>query len=147
MKVLQNEAKDYFAILDIKADIDVSYHDGAYVINATVTDDPAPLIGYHAENLNALQRLIIISSYQKINDKIDVLLDINNYRARQKERIEGIAQSTAERVISSKASISLRDFDPYERKLVHQFISTHFPDLITTSEGEGNDRKLVVRKK
>jgi hypothetical protein len=33
---------------------------------------------------------------------------------------------------------------PYERRIVHQYLQEHFADLASESEGEGQDRHIVI---
>jgi spoIIIJ-associated protein len=120
-----------------------------YTVHITLAEgeQPALLIGHHAETLNAFQRIISIMLYNRLQEKLEVLIDINNYRNEQKERIEAIAQGLAEKVQTDGRAALLRSFNPYERKLIHSYITEKFPDLQSISEGSPDQRVLRISKK
>ncbi|MFS8159054.1 MAG: protein jag [Candidatus Roizmanbacteria bacterium] len=152
MNLEESIKKETIALLDlmkIKAECVVSFDDDMYTVHLTVDedDDPARLIGHHADVLNSLQRILSIIIFQQKQERVSLLVDVNDYRERQKERLEGIAANVAQRVMDGEEEQTLHSFSPYERKVVHIYISQNYPDLQTTSEGEGDSRHLVIQKK
>lgn len=139
--------KNIETILDMmgmQVTIDVTLTDNQYVV-AIKTEAEAPyLIGKYGETLSAIQRIVEAMLYKTYNEPVSVLVNVNDYRERQKERLEGIAENVATRAITEKRTVTLRSFSPYERKLIHEYISTKYPELTTFSEGEGYDRRLNV---
>lgn len=127
----------------------VEKDESLYTVQITLaeSEQPALLIGHHAETLNAFQRIIGIMLYNKLQEKLEVLIDVNNYRAEQKERIESIAQGLAEKVQTDGRAALLRSFNPYERKLIHSYITENFPELQSISEGTADQRVLRISKK
>ena len=41
----------------------------------------------------------------------------------------------------------IRSLSSFERKLIHEFITANYPDLTTSSVGEGRERQLVIEAK
>lgn len=146
-EIVQGEIDQLLSQLGVKADTQIIDQDGAYLIDITCADDPALLIGKHAEGLLALQRIMQIIIFKKFPEKVEILVDINGYRQRQKDRLNQIAQNVASRVSKEGRSSILRSFNAYERKIIHEYISTNFPDLQTQSDGEEPDRVLVISSK
>lgn len=138
---------ELLAQLGVDASVMVVEQEGAYQVNITCVDDPSLLIGKHAEGLLAIQRVMQIMLYKKFPDKVEITIDINGYRERQKSRLNQIAQNVAERVSSEGRSSMLRSFSAYERKIIHEYISVNFPQLSTRSEGEEPDRVIVISSK
>ncbi len=112
------------------------------------TDEEAPtVIGRHGETIRALQKILEVVLFKKFGEPVDLLVNVNDYREKQKERLEGIAENIAKRVVEEKREVPLRSFSSYERKVIHEYIAKNYPDLTSFSEGEGRERQLVVSLK
>ena len=48
-----------------------------------------------------------------------VIVDVEGYKNRQRQKIESVAYSAARRAKSQHRSVKLRPMTPYERRLVH----------------------------
>ena len=106
-------------------------------------DDLAVLIGRYGRTLDSLQFIVSAINYRKLGFRYPVVIDVEGYKSRQREKIESIAHSTARRAVSQGRSISMRPMTPYERRLVHIALKND-PKVETESEGEGSDRHVVV---
>lgn len=112
------------------------------------TEENAPtVIGRHGETIRALQKILEVVLFKKFGEPVDLLVNVNDYREKQKERLEGIAENIAKRVTEEKQQVPLRSFSSYERKVIHEYIATNYPDLTSYSEGEGRERQLIVAPK
>lgn len=127
--------------------VDVTEEDGAFRIHIQTEDDASMLIGKHAHMLASLQRILGAMLYKRAGERVDVLVDVNDYRDAQKERIIGIADNIARRVIDEDRPSALGSFSAYERKIIHEHISQNYQSLQSYSEGEGRFRKLVIARK
>jgi spoIIIJ-associated protein len=133
--------------MSIDATILVTAQDDRYLIQLN-TDEEAPyLIGRYGETLVSLQRIIEAMMYKTSEDELHVLVNVNDYREHQKERLESIADNLAQRVMEQGREAYLRSFSAYERKIIHEYISQKYPDLTSRSEDEGHERKLVISRK
>jgi spoIIIJ-associated protein len=108
------------------------------------TLDADILIGRNGDNLFALQHLIRILFRKKNGEIIPFILDINNYKKEKEERLQGIAQFAAEKVKKTGKEVALRPMPAYERRIIHVFLARE-KQLITESEGEDPNRRIVVR--
>ncbi|OGK39195.1 hypothetical protein A2966_05200 [Candidatus Roizmanbacteria bacterium RIFCSPLOWO2_01_FULL_41_22] len=143
-KIINEVASELFEKLGLTAEITMSNKEGVHIVHFKTEEDAPLLIGRHAHTLAALQRVLSAMLYKKFERKVDVLVDVNDYRAVQKERLSNIADSVAQRVVEEKRNARLSSFSPYERKIIHEHISSHYHSLESKSEGEGLDRVLVV---
>jgi spoIIIJ-associated protein len=75
------------------------------------------------------------------------LVNVNDYREKQKERLQGIAAQMADKTQSQKRASHMRGLSSYERKIVHEYVTEQYPELSTYSIGEGRDRHLVIDMK
>ena len=104
------------------------------------------LIGVKGKTLDALQTLVrnLISSYTK--EHVIVSLDIGGYRANRAHQLEILATKTAKDVIRTKMPVKLQPMNSFERRIIHEKLSD-WRDVYTESEGEGEDRAIVIKLK
>ena len=103
----------------------------------------AVLIGRHGKTLDALQFIVSAITVRKIGFRYPIVVDVEGYKARQRQKLESIARSAANRASTQNRSIKLRPMTPYERRIIH--ITLREDDRVeTASEGEGIARHVVV---
>ena len=110
------------------------------------TEDPGVLIGYHGQALAALQQMITMIAFKKNGEWVRVLVDVEDYREKRKEVLERMAISIAEKVKASGKSQLLPPMSSFERRIVHVILAER-PEVETVSEGEGDQRHIVVKLK
>ena len=101
------------------------------------------LIGFHGDNLQALQMLL---SGLKVKGEgaIRLFLDIDGYKANRNQAIIDLANKTAEQAIKIERNIHLDPMNAYERRIVHTTLQDR-EDVTTESTGEGEKRHVVVK--
>lgn len=132
---------EHFEIGEVTID-EYEGDEGELILDIT-GDDLAVLIGRYGRTLDALQFLVSSINYRRLGFRYPVVIDVEGYKSRQREKIESIARSTARRAASQGRSIPMRPMTPYERRLVHIALKDD-PRVETESEGEGSDRRVVV---
>ncbi len=147
-----DNAKSYLekilAILDIDATVleeGIDENTTCYRINCKA-DDARILIGRNGQTLEALQFVVrqMCRSAGAESQK-PFLVDILDYRERRRGNIEEQAKKAAVAVLNGDAEkMHLNPMSPFERRIVHQFLQTDFPDLVSESHGEGDDRHIVI---
>nr|WP_306811392.1 R3H domain-containing nucleic acid-binding protein [Adlercreutzia caecimuris] len=106
-------------------------------------DDMAVLIGRHGKTLDALQFIVSMITVRTIGFRYPVVVDVEGYKNRQRQKLESIAHSSANRAASQHRKVGLRPMTPYERRIIH--IALRDDDRVeTVSEGEGSARHVVV---
>ena len=131
----------YFNVGEVTID-EYEGDDGALILDIT-GDDLAVLIGRHGKTLDALQFLVSAITVRTIGFRYPVVIDVEGYKSRQRQKLESIARSSANRAASQHRSVKLRPMTPYERRLVH--IALRDDDRVeTASEGEGSARHVVI---
>ena len=135
--ILQNIGVDY--------NIEVRTLNNETEIYYLVDSNENPLlIGLKGRTLDAIQTLLknLISSFT--NERIQVTLDIGSYRENRKRQLEILATKIAKEVASTKQSVKLKPMSAYERLIIHQKLAD-WRDVYTESEGEGENRAIVVK--
>lgn len=107
-------------------------------------DDMALLIGRHGQTLDAIQELARTAVGRRLDERIRVLVDVEDYRKRQEDRLIERAREIAERVDRTGREESLDPMNPYQRKLVHDVVA-EFEGLESVSEGAEPERFVVIR--
>lgn len=105
--------------------------------------DAGLLIGRRGETLQALQFLVRMVTNRQLGRKAYVVIDIEDYRERRVQMLRRLARRMAGRVGSSGRADSFEPMSPAERRIVHMALAGH-PEVRTESEGEGNQRRVVI---
>ena len=107
-------------------------------------DDLNTLIGKHGQTIDAIQYLVnAIVSRKHPDDRKDIVIDAEGYRARRQATLELLAVRTAERAVEGGAPVELEPMTAVERKVVHVRLK-EYPGVETTSEGTEPNRYVVV---
>lgn len=141
IEVLQTILKP-FDIGDITID-EYDGDEGELILDIT-GDDLAVLIGRHGKTLDSIQFLVSAIVRRKMGYRYPVVVDVEGYKSRQRQKIESIAKSAANRAASQGRDVSMRPMTPYERRIVHIALRDD-SRVETESEGEGSDRHVVVK--
>jgi spoIIIJ-associated protein len=102
------------------------------------------LVGPNGETLDALQELTRIAVLRQSKRRVRLLLDINGYRARYRDRLIAVVKETAERVIASREDHEFEPMTPAERKIVHDAVAA-IDGVRTESLGEEPYRRVIIR--
>ena len=102
------------------------------------------LVGSNGETLDALQELTRLAVLRQSKRRVRLLLDINGFRARQREQLITIVKATAEQVIRTREDHEFQPMSPAERKIVHDAVAA-IDGAETESLGEDPHRRVVIR--
>lgn len=144
LKTIKSETEELLKKIIDKFEVEVTEEENIFNIIIKAEEEAPTVIGRHGETIRAIQKILEVILYKKFEEPISLLVNVNDYREKQKERLEGIAQQAAVKVQELKEASYLRGFSSYERKIVHEYVTNNYPDLTTFSIGEGRDRKLVI---
>lgn len=131
----------YFNVGEITID-EYEGDEGELILDIT-GDDLAVLIGRHGKTLDALQFIISAITVRKIGFRFPVIIDVEGYKNRQRQKLESLARSSASKAASQGHSVKLRPMTPYERRIIHVALRDD-PRVDTASEGEGAARHVVI---
>lgn len=131
----------YFNVGEVTID-EYEGDDGELILDIS-GDDMAVLIGRHGKTLDALQFIVSMITVRTMGFRYPVVVDVEGYKNRQRQKLESIAHSSANRAASQHRKVGLRPMTPYERRIIH--IALRDDDRVeTVSEGEGSARHVVV---
>lgn len=136
--------------MGISADIDIK-DDSDRTVLEIQTGDTEVVIGRRGVVLDALQHLVNKAVFKdrdrdrdKEKDKTKPLVvDAGGFRDKQVERLRQLAQKMGEKALETKQIVELQPMSPHDRRIVHMAIA-EIPGLSSRSEGEGEDRHILV---
>ena len=106
-------------------------------------EDLGILIGRRAETLAALQYLVRLMVNHRVHHWVNLVVDVEGYKARREEQLVRLAERMAERAASTGRAVALEAMPPRERRIVHITLRNH-PQVTTQSVGEGEQRKVTI---
>ena len=108
------------------------------------------LIVKNSKTLSSLQHVtsLIVNQYFDLENEngLIVKVDIGDYRRRRDENLEKMATRIAKEVAKTKVPVKLNYMNAYERKVIHNKLST-WRDVTTHSEGVEPQRYLIIEPK
>lgn len=130
-----------------KIDISFNQDSGSYWISIE-SNDSKNLIGKDGETIQSINHLVkrVLETKNKDQNSPKIIIDINNYQKSKIEKIKTLAYMMAERARFFKSKVELDPMNPFERRLVHEFISKQ-EDLESESFGFGKNRRVVIKYK
>lgn len=126
------------------AEINEYEGDEGEILLDVVGGNLAVLIGRRGHTLEALQTLVSTITHKRLGNHYPVTVDVESYKHRQRQKIESMAYSAANRADRQDRDIQLRPMNPYERRLVHMALRDD-ERVETFSVGTDPNRCVVVR--
>ena len=110
------------------------------------SNNNAILIGKNGRTIGALQTIIRQIVSNQINEKLSILLDVENYKEKKEKNIEYLAKKTAREVAKTKVEVTMDSMNSYERRIVHSVLADD-KYVYTESIGEEPNRCVVIKLK
>ena len=108
------------------------------------SNNNAILIGKNGRTMTSLQTLVRQAIYVQTGIKVNIILDVENYKEKQSRNIEFLAKKLAREVQKTKMDVKMDSMNSYERRLVHEILKD-FKGIKTESEGEEPNRSVVIK--
>ena len=110
------------------------------------SDNNAILIGKNGRTIAALQTIVRQIISNETNEKLSIILDVENYKEKRVKNIEYLAKKTAREVAKTKVEATLDSMNSYERRIVHSVLADD-KYVYTESTGEEPNRCVVIKLK
>jgi spoIIIJ-associated protein len=106
-------------------------------------DDLGVLIGRRAEILNALQYVTNLIVSKQVERWVQVIIDVQGYRARHERQLRQLAQRMADQAMKAGRRQMLEPMSASDRRIIHLELRDH-PSVTTQSVGEEPTRKVTI---
>lgn len=110
------------------------------------SNENALLIGRDGKTLLSFQTLLRNHLSTFTNEQILVTLDIGNYHENRKKQLEILATKTAKEVARTRIAVKLDPMNAFDRRIIHAKLA-EWRDVETQSEGDGEERAIIIRAK
>lgn len=137
---------DIFKAMKLDIEIEKSESEDGTIFNL-IGDNLGILIGKHGQTLDSLQYLSNLAANRGLTDnKVRVIIDIENYRSRREDTLRRLAMRLADKVRRTGERIVLEPMNRHERKIIHMALQDNYR-VSTYSSGDEPYRKVVIELK
>ena len=144
VKYIKNYIYDITKYMGINVNAEIKLRDNMILINL-FSEDCSVLIGKNGKTLDSLQLLIKNTILVKTGIKINILLDIENYKEQSNIKLESHIKKIAKEVKMSGIEVKLDPMNSFKRRIVHNAVSS-VNGVSSKSEGEEPNRYVIIRK-
>ncbi|MDP3974503.1 MAG: KH domain-containing protein, partial [bacterium] len=95
LKVIKSEALELLSKIIDKPDLEVTDENGSFMVIIKTEEDAPVVIGRHGETIKSIQKLLEVILYKKLGESVEILVNVNDYREKQQERIHEITDKYA----------------------------------------------------
>ncbi len=139
---LREFLEDILKIVDADVRVTVKSSGKAFFVDID-SDRVGRLIGKHGKTLGAIQHIAMIFVNRLSDTKLNVVLDMGEYRKRRRKFIEKIVQEAVAKALKEKTKVVLDPMFAFERRLVHEMVK-RYKGVISYSVGVEPYRRVVI---
>ena len=144
VKYIKNYIIDVAKNMGITVNIEAKKRENYILINL-FSENSSILIGKNGRTMEALQYLIKNSIFNKTGFKINVILDVEDYKEKINKHLEYNVKKIAREVRKTGVDAKLDPMNSYERRIVHNAVN-EIKGVSTISEGVEPNRYVVIKK-
>ena len=137
--------EDLLSFFGVNVAVYATFEDEVIQLSVPSTSLNSLLIGRNADNLRALQHLVMMALINKDAEVTRVSIDIANYKKQREDRIATKAEGWISKVRSTGEPMTI-NLNAADRRIVHK-VAQEYSDIETHSEGEGKERKIIISLK
>jgi len=144
VKYIKDYIVDIAKYMGISVNIEAKKREKYIQINL-FSESSSILIGKNGRTLEAMQLLIKNSILNQTGFKINVILDVEDYKEKNNRHLEFSVKKIAREVRRTGVDAKLDPMNSYERRIVHNAVS-QVKGVTTHSEGEEPNRYVIIKK-
>jgi spoIIIJ-associated protein len=144
LTIIKNELQRLLELMECPSDIAVEQQDGSVLCR--VSDGYAPILtSQEGRTLDSLQYLLRKIISRKLPGRIQLGIDVGDYRTRRNEQLREQALHYATQVKQDGKTQVIASLNPSERRVVHVCLQDD-PEVRSRSIGEGLFKKVLIYK-
>lgn len=113
-----------------------------YVLNI-MGENVGRLIGKHGDTLTSLQYVVRLIVSRRMQQRPDVLVDVDGYRSQKADRLIRMAHRLADQAVERHEVVLMEPMSSNDRRMVHMTLRKR-KDVTTRSVGKGDARKVTI---
>jgi len=137
--------EDLLSFFGINVAVYSTLEDDVIQLSVPSTSLNSLLIGKNADNLRALQHIVMTTLIARNAEVTRVNVDVADYKRQRADKIADQAEAWI-RTVRETGQTKVLDMSAADRRIVHK-LAQDYSDIETHSEGEGRDRRLYITKK
>jgi spoIIIJ-associated protein len=145
LTIAKETLEQILALIPIETSVYESQSDGKISLNIG-GDVSGLLIGRKGKTLDALQYLVNKIVKKRLNKKIRIVVDSENYRQRRIDSLTQLAIKMGNKAKKLKKPMMTNPLNPHDRRVIHLTLQKDI-NLNTKSKGEGILKKVVILPK
>lgn len=147
VKSLEQILSELLALMEVKAETSVSYDEANKIFNVSINSEDATglLIGKKGETLGSIENILGVILKNKVGEWYRISVNIGDYKEKEEDYLKSLADSVVARVKSSQKSENIYNLKSWQRRVVHMYLAEKYPEISSESEGEGDERCLVIK--
>ncbi|PLV60189.1 RNA-binding cell elongation regulator Jag/EloR [Thermotoga sp. KOL6] len=139
---LKEFLKDILSVVDPGVQLSVKSSGKSFFVDVK-SENIGKLIGRHGKTLGALQHITMIFLNRLSDTKLNVILDMGDYREKRKKSLEKIVEEAVKKALSEKTKVVLDPMFAFERRIVHKLVKK-YKGVISYSIGVEPYRRVVI---
>jgi spoIIIJ-associated protein len=138
--------EELLRVMDFEGEVELDEADQNFLRVNIASPEAGFLIGRSGENLKALQQVARALANKKLGEgeSVRFIIDVNDYQKSRLELLREMAKDLAREAIEQKTPKWLTPMNAAERRAVHLALAD-FSGIKTESEGEGEERRVMIR--
>ncbi len=134
---------NYFGVLNFELEMKL---DENLLIIDIKADDLDFLVEEEGKILNAIQYIVVLMTNYSFENYLKIVLNYKEFREKRAEKIKELAKKLIERVKEKNKEVALEPMNPFERRIVHSYVSM-FEGVYSKSVGVEPMRNVVIYPK
>ena len=127
-------------------DVKITKDESEYFHVDIQTPETGLLIGYHGETIRGMELILKLAAYKQLGEHVKLNLNIGDYQEQKEERLKFLADRMMEKLKATQEDVTLPWLSPGERRVIHMYLKDN-PEVEAVSEGEGGNRRMILRLK
>ncbi len=136
--------EDLLSFFGINVAVYSTFEDDVIQLSVPSTSLNSILIGRNADNLRALQHIVVMALMQKSAEVTRVNIDVAGYKKQRADRIAEKAEGWIKTVRETGEPMEI-NLNAADRRIVHK-VAGEYSDIEAHSEGEGRERKIIISR-
>lgn len=142
--VVQKKLEELLSLMLTPVSFEISEKEDSLEVNIESNEESGLLIGKYGKTIEALELILNLSVKQELGEWTRIVLNIADWKEKQEERLSSLAENVVTKVKETGVEQYIYNLSSAQRRTVHMILSEN-TDVETASEGEGQDRYLIVR--
>jgi spoIIIJ-associated protein len=142
--IVQTKLDELLSLMLTPVSFEIEEGEDSIQVHIESSEESGLLIGKYGKTIEALELILNLMVKQEMGEWTRVVLNIADWKEKQEERLASLAENVVSRVKETGTEQFIYNLSSAQRRTVHMLLSEN-TDVETLSDGEGQERYLIVR--